>query len=520
MKLRKILALLMTAALVLTFCSCSKGDKAPQKNEQNEENQIARDYMTLLYSAADSFNPYEVKTDINRQIAALLYEPLFKLDNNFNLVNALAEKVEAEDKVYKVTLKDASFSDGSKVSADDVVYSYNLAKNSEQIYALELYEVSSVSALDSKTVTFTLTRNDKYFANLLKFPIIKAGSEKLTDSDSVALPPVGSGRYKVNDTKDALEINEHYYGKASSIKKINLINSPDSESVAHYVEVGAVDMYYTALADGSMFRTGGTKADINLNNLIYIGINQNYGPLTENAMRQALSSGIDRKKLCQNVYYNNAVSANGFFHPAWQEVSSVQNIQIEAKSQITIENLEEIGYNSLDNMGNRVNSHGTPLKFTLLVNSENRARVTLAQQIAAQLSSFGIKITVVEKNYENYISALESGNFQLFIGEARLTDNMDITPLIDKESSTAFGLSDVDVLPNGAEIMGADDIAKAFYNGENTISDVVNALQNEMPFVPVCFRSGSLFYNEKIENVVNSSASDIYFSIESYIFNN
>ena len=51
------------------------------------------------------------------------------------------------------------------------------------------------------------------------------------------------------------------------------------------------------------------------------------------------------------------------------------------------------------------------------------------------------------------------------------------------------------------------------------MADIAVALQNEMPFVPVCYRTGVLFYNDKIENVKDSSVSDIYFSIASYKFN-
>ncbi|MBQ3817217.1 MAG: hypothetical protein II802_02960, partial [Clostridia bacterium] len=62
----------------------------------------------------------------------------------------------------------------------------------------------------------------------------------------------------------------------------------------------------------------------------------------------------------------------------------------------------------------------------------------------------------------------------------------------------------------------AEDVIKGFYAGKNTITDVATILQAQMPFVPVCYRTGALFCNEKLENVKNSSLSDIYFSIENY----
>jgi len=427
MKLKNSISLLLAVVLCFCFSGCKKTPEASSSVAEETTSKVTtRSYITLLYSAADTFNPYTAETDINRQLCKLIYEPLVKLNNEFEPVYSIAKSVKVKGKECKVIIKSIKFSDGSSVTADDVVYSCKLALKSGGGYAAKLYEVASVSAADSKTIVFKLNKADPYFINVLDFPIIKAGSEKVTNSDSVVQPPVGSGRYKVSYERKSLTVNEQYSGKKSSIKDIKLINAPDSESVAHYVEIGASDLYYNDISDGKILRMGGKKLDINLNNLIYIGVNHKNGALAYTKLRQAISSGIDRKKICQNAFYTNALPANGFFNPVWEEVKAVQNIQIEAKSQITVENLEEIGYNRLDNKGNRQNSSGKTLQFTLLVNSENRLKAAAAQMIAAQLSEYGIKITVIEKTYEKYLESLEKGNFQLFLGEVKLTDNMDI----------------------------------------------------------------------------------------------
>ncbi len=529
MKLKGYFAVIIAIFLVFNIAGCKANpDTVSSEPEHIVESVKQKDYLTLLYSMSDSFNPYTVKTSINRQLCQLIYEPLVKLDNSFNPVLSIASDVKTEGKTCTVKINNYKFSDGSSITADDVVYSYNLAKASATSFAAKLYEVVSASAADSTTVVFKLTKADPYFINVLNFPIIKAGSEKIADSDSVLQPPVGSGRYKVRDDRQGLIVNESFHGEKSSIKEIKLINAPDTESVTHYAQVGAADVYYNDISDGTILRMSGKKLDINLNSLVYIGINQNYGVLTQNAIRQALSSGIDRNKVCQNIYYNNAVSATGFFHPAWEDVTSVQNIQIEANSQITIENLEKIGYNSLDSKGLRVNSNGVPLKLTMLVNSENRTRVTAAQLIASQLLDYGISVTVIEKSYEQYMQCLSGGEFQLFLGEIKLTENMDISPMVIEGGSAAFGLPKKNEMTEADEGTEADateitsktpgEVVSAFYEGQTTIADIASVLQSEMPFIPVCYRTGVLFYNDNIENVNHASESDIYFSIKSYIY--
>ncbi len=538
MKIKVFFAVMLAVLLVLNIVGCKEKPQVSSSEPEHiaESASKNKQYLTLLYSMSDSFNPYEVKTSINRQLCQLIYEPLVKLDNNFKPVFSIASEVETEGKTCTVKINPYKFSDGSTVTADDIVYSYKLAKSSPTSYAAKLYEVEAASVVNAQTVSFRLTKVDPYFINLLTFPIIKAGSEKVADSDSVLQPPVGCGRYKVNRERTGLIINESYYGEKGSIKEIRLINAPDTESVAHYAQVGAADIYYNEISDGTILRMSGKKFDINTNSLLYIGINQNYGALKQNALRQALSSGIDRSRVCQNIYYNNALAATGFFHPAWEDVKSVQNIQIEANSQITIENLEKIGYNSLNNKGIKVNSSGVPLKLTMLVNSENRTRVVAAQLISNQLQDVGISVTVIEKSYEKYMECLKNGDFQLYLGEIKLTDNMDISSMVTVGGSAAFGILNTETKKAETEgNMNSDaaatvteeekakttgEVVSGFYEGKNTISDVASVLQNEMPFVPVCYRTGVLFYNDNIENVDHASESDIYFSIKSYIYYN
>lgn len=540
MKIIKATALISAFVILLSGC---RGNIEPLSSSDMPQTSVAnfaeRNYITLLYSSSDSFNPYTAVTDANRQLCKLLYEPLVKLDNEYNVTYCLAQKVEQEGSVCRVTLKNNVFSDGTPLSADDVVYSFNLAKSSSTEYAYKLYEASTAAAEGSNTVVFKSSRSDPYFVNLLDFPILKKGSDKQTTSDSVVIPPIGCGRYQLDDSKSKLVLNEKSLSNASaySVKEIRLIDAPDSESLSHYVEVGAADIYYSDISDGNIVRMSGKKLNININHIVYIGVNHSYGDLSLGGLRQAISAGIDRLAVCRDGYYNNAVAATGFFNPVWEPAKSVQNIETASNQEITIENLEEIGYNRVDGDGIRKNAGGVRLKFDLLVNSENRLRVAAAHLIANQLSACGFKINVVEKSFEEYKAALESGNFQLYLGEVEVTPNMDMTSLVTEGGSAAYGIKKPEI-PNPQESLPTDpaatdsateqsaqsataaELIEGFYSGKNTITDVASVLQSEMPFIPVCYRTGVLFYNDNIENVNISSASDIYFSIESYKYNN
>ena len=524
--MKRLICLILCICIAITLSACRSSNTSSDSSDYTQTDNDSNAFKaSLLYSYSDSFNPYSATTQINRQLCKLLFDPLIKLDNNFEVVHCLAQSATLSQKSCTVVLKNVNFTDGSRVTADDVAYSFNLAKSSNTVYASQLYEVSSVTVADTVTVIFNLTRFDPCFINLLDFPIIKSGSVGITDSDGVEIPPIGCGRYTVNDDKTKLIFNDMYYGNKGEIKTINLINAPDSESVSHHVEVGATSIYYADLSDGNIVRMSGKKTEINLNSLVYIGINSSYGDLTGKNMRYAISSALNRTDICQQAFYNNAKPATGFLSPDLKAVSHVQSIDKKSNTQITIENLEEIGYNSLDGNGYRINSAGKHPIYSLLVNSDNNSKLSCANVIASQLKSAGIEIRVVAKHYSEYIADLQSGNFQLYLGEINILNNMDISNLVIAGGLAAYGVGlepqDVDengnIAPN--TVSPVQNVISGYYSADSnvTLSDVASTVLTEMPQIPVCFRLGLLFYNSNILSGVVASQSDIYFSIESYV---
>lgn len=536
MNRKRILCALLAVCLCVCAAGCG-GTKSSSEPENTAEHTVpasASESMQLLYCVSDTFNPYTASTKINRELCELLYDPLIKTDNRFQPVFCLAASAENSGTTCTVTLRDAVFTDGSAVTAADVVYSCNLARNTPGAYASALYEVASVSAADGKTVVFRLTRRDPYFQNLLDFPVLKSGSDTVTDADGVLQPPVGCGRFRLGDDRASLVRNDGYYGLHPGITSVRLINAPDAESVAHYVEIGATDAYYTDMSDGNIVRMSGKKTDVNLNDLVYIGLNSASPLLQQAELRYAISSALDRGAVCKSAFYSNAVAATGFFHPDFADTAAVQTLKNTADQQISIENLNKIGYNSLDHEGYRVNASGKRLVLTLLVNAENVSRKAAAYQIAQQLKVVGIELRVRELDYENYAAALQSGGFELYLGEVRVLANMDLSPLVLPGGSVAYGVgtpqpaqadgAQTDSAPSdeaasdGAEATEAvpatvSEIYAAFFSGATDIRDIAAVLLTELPCIPVCYRMGLLFYDGEVCELAGASASDIFLSI-------
>ena len=531
---KKVICVILSICIVLLFASCKQNSHDNGSSYENftaSQDAAETKEVNLLYSYGDSFNPYTAKTKANREISSLLYDALIKTDNCFDAVYVLAQSAQTVDKTCTVTLKEAHFTDGSAVTANDVIYSFNTAKATAR-YSYNFYEVLSVTATDSKTVVFKLSQNDPYFINLLDFPIIKSGTSGVTDADGKETAPIGCGRYYVADDGLSLKQNENYYGKKGVIKTVNLINSPDTASTEHYVEVGAASLYYAE--GGNIVRMSGKKTEVNLNRLIYIGINGAYGSLQTKEMRYAISSALNREEICHSAYYNNAVSATGFFNPYFKDTQSFQTIEQKPNYKITVENLAKIGYNNMNSSGYYVNSAGNNPVFTLLVNSENSSRVAAAELISAQCKNAGIQINVVECSYEQYLTRLASGDFQLYLGEITVLNNMDFSQLVISGGSAAYGVTnqntaenadnttgeDTQTAPDGAgqQSNNCEQIIAAYHNSACGIGDVAGTLLTEMPQIPVCYLNGVLFYDSAIKGGVEASSSDIYLSFENYEF--
>ncbi len=532
--------LILMLCICITLCGCSKAvDNNSDYSENPNSTTSDKEYtMHILYNETDSFNPYAATTKENRELCHLLYDPLITLGSDFEPILKIAQSATVEGKVCTVSLNNVLFSDGTRLTANDVLYSANLAMSSSTVYSKQLNEVESINIINNNIV-FNLKKADPFFVNLLDFPIIKANSENLKSEDNVILPPIGAGRYVLNEKNDALTPNSNYYGKPCTIKNIKLINAPGKESIDHYVSAGVVSLCYSDYSDNTIPRMSGLKVDVPLNNMVFIGVNMSHWLLKEPYLRYAISSVIDRTEIVKEAYYGNGTVANGPFNPLWKHSEGFQTLEAKGNTQISVENLEKIGYNNLDNEGYRVNSSKKRISISLLVNSDNAARVSTGNLIVERLESVGIKASLVAVDFETYISRLQSGNFDIYLGEVKLLGNMDISPLVTPNSSAAYGIVDYSLPIDTETTEGTDttaenvatqntsainltalNAAKGYYNGIYTLGDVASAFLSEMPIIPIMYRSGIAMFTPDIKGVPNVSVSDLFIDINNYSFKN
>ncbi len=126
-------------------------------------------------------------------------------DAMYGLVAQTAELAEDRSSVTFTLRPEARFSDGSPVTADDVVSSFTLIKEKgHPSLALPLRDVEKAEALDKHTVRYSFRGDQTRDLPLVVagLPILsKAYYEKNAFDETTLVPPLGSGPYIVGDFK-------------------------------------------------------------------------------------------------------------------------------------------------------------------------------------------------------------------------------------------------------------------------------------------------------------------------------
>lgn len=544
MKAKTILSVILVIMLtVLSACGSGTPDTVSSTDsEPSEDIQETSRSFSLAYCSTDSLDPYTATTRYNKELCGLLYDSLITVDNSYSPLYRLADSIDLEDRSCTITIKDALFSDGTQVSASDVEYSMKKARASDTKYKTQLENVYSYSATGSKTLEITLKSIDPYFINLLDFPIIKADSDSKTNDDGKQLPPVGSGRYIFGD--GALAANENYIGGSLNIKTIELVDTPDAESFDHNLELGNISFSYSDLSDNTPLKMTGKSLSVPLNNLVYLGVNFKNTYLSQPQFRQAVSLALNRNKIVSDCYYNYAQPAAGPYPSGFEDTAGLQTITPTENTNRAVAILSELGYNNKDNDGYLLDSSGNRITLTLLCNLDNNARSQTAQLIKSQLAAAGIFTEIRTVNWNAYLSELNNLSFDLYIGEVKLMNNMDISPLVTEKSGACFGYiktpagnnkndasssvsngtssgdagSSTDASDNSYITVSAYDMVTAFYKGEASVADVTAAFSAELPVIPLVHRMGQVAYSSDIISGPASTVGDIYSGIENITF--
>ncbi|GKV63986.1 MULTISPECIES: ABC transporter substrate-binding protein [unclassified Sporosarcina] len=406
----KMMPLFILCLLVGILSACGNKKATTVKEDDKADEQTRKDELVLAIGSEpeDGFDPI---TGWGRYGSPLFQSTLLSYDENFQLVGDLATDYSlSEDSLeWQVKIRqNIQFSDGEAVRADDVVFTFSEAKNSNSV--IDLSNLESIHASDDNTVIFTLKQPDSTFiAHLASIGIVPqhAYNEKYHEK------PIGSGPYQLVEWNRGqqliVEKNPYYYGNESFFKRLTFLFT-EADAAYAAAQAGQVDVAVVQprLADK---KVDGMKL-VELESVDNRGIvfpyvpsgqvNDNGDPIgndvtSDPLIRKAINMAVNRKELVENVL-------EGYGTPAYSVADQLPWWNPDTAFEDG--NLDEAA-NMLDEAGWQMNSNGVrekdgiPASFTLLYATGDEQRQSLAMAFASMMQPLGIEVETAGKSWND-----------------------------------------------------------------------------------------------------------------------
>lgn len=477
MTLKKITAagLLTASALVLAACG-------QQKSSQSQSKQV----LNWTESAQISTQDPSLTTD-STSFQALLntQEGLYRLDKKQKPKLALAKSAKLTDggKTYTFVLRDAKWSNGQAITANDFVYSYRRtlnpkAKSSMAFYLYQIVNAEAINAgkkpvsslgvkaLSKNKLQIKLVRPVSYFKLLLAFPLFFPENQQFIEKvgskyGTAAKYTISSGPFKLtkwtgSNKQFTLVKNQNYWDKKNvKLDKVNETISETSSTAYNLYQAGKLDETYLTGEQVKANKGKSTFYDRPASAIQRLELNRKKVKAFNNFnIRRALSLAIDRESLAKVLsdgsvaakgfvpsgMGNNPTTGEAFYKEAYVKEAVSYNLK-EAKKYLA-KGYKELGIKSLN--------------LNLTVSDTDSAK-QVGEFLQSKLGELpGVKITVTTLPYTTLISRQSAGNYQLTIKnwQAILGDPINFLDVFEKDSSyntSGFASSKYDQLLNEAE---------------------------------------------------------------------
>lgn len=337
-----------------------------------------------------------------------VHEPLIQstltvTTKDLNIDYDLATGMEASDDglAWTVTIRDdVRFTDGEKLTAEDVAFTYNTLRDTSSVNDFTMLE--RAEAVDDTTVVFHMAR--PYSIWPYTMAIVGIVPEHAYAA-GYGEHPTGSGRYMLKQWDKGqqviFEANPDYYGEAPKMKRVTILFMEEDAAFAA-VQAGQVDLAYTAASysdlavDGYQllnFETVDNRG-FNLPAIASGTVDENGNPLgndltSDVLVRRAINIAIDRNVMIENVL-------NGYGSPAYSVCDKMPWYNEAAETEYDLESakalMEEAGWTEgADGIREK---NGQKAVMTLMYPASDSVRQALAADTSNQLEELGIDVKI------------------------------------------------------------------------------------------------------------------------------
>lgn len=346
------LLLVLTLVLSMFLAACSGGNKEDEATPDNDSDATGSELaenqeITVLESAEiPSMDSVLAEDTVGFTMINNVNEGLYRLDQEQNPIPALSDgepTVSEDGTVYTFKLREAKWSNGDAVTANDFVYAWQRAllpdsasfygpyimtgviKNADKVKAGEVDPSElGVKALSDTELEVTLEKPVPYFTALMAFPTFypqnqKFVEEKGADFAKNAENLIFNGPFKMTSwdgvaaTEWTLEKNEEYWDAENvALTKINYNTSKDPQAAANAFEAGQADVTPKLSTPAVISQYEGDSRLVTWlePTEFWLKFNQENEALANKNIRFALSLAFDKDALVNDILQNGSLAAN------------------------------------------------------------------------------------------------------------------------------------------------------------------------------------------------------------------
>ncbi len=368
-----------------------------------------------------------------------LFEGLTNQDASGKMIPGVATDWQSNDnKTWIFTLrKDARWSNGDPVTADDFVYSWQRLvdpKNTSTFaWFAELAGIKNagaivkgtltpdklgVTAIDATHLKVTLDKPVPWFvsltANFSLFPVPKKVIEQYGDQWTRPGNLVGNGAYqlqsRVVNEKLVLVRNPHYWDNAHTVlNKVTFVPISEESSATKRYRAGDIDItesFPKELYGLLKKQLPGEVYTPDQLGTYYYAFNTQKGPTADVRVRQALSWSIDRNIIAEKVLGTGE-------KPAWHFTPDVTAGFTPKASFIQQHSQADLNAQAKSLLASAGYGPSKPLDLTLLYNSSETHQKIAIAVASMWKKNLGVNVKLQNQEWKTYIDSRNSGNFDI-----------------------------------------------------------------------------------------------------------
>jgi len=381
---------------------------------QPEETAPKEQEIVTVYYPEVTLNPYSCTDFTNRALFSLMYQSLFTVDSNYQVSPVLCSRyvVSENMKIYSFYIEDATFSDGTRLTIEDVYASIRRAMQTS-VYRGRFQHVMEVRLNDYGGITFYLDTAYENFPILLDVPIVKAAEVESTR-------PLGTGPYVLEENASGARLvrRKDWWCQPemvlnASVIELRVAQDPTQiRDAFEFEDVGLVcaNPGTETYAD---YRCDYELADCENGIFLYLGCNMQSKYFSNPQIRAALTYAIDRDAIVEKYYSSFAYSATLPASPLSPYYNHALAEQYAYDPERFVKALSD---NYLS---------GTTIR--ILVNKGDTLRIRIAREIGTMMEACGLMAEVIEAEELDYYIKLAQLEYDIYVGQTRLSPNMDLS---------------------------------------------------------------------------------------------